>query len=104
LFADPRAAVRAAVQAQLAFHRTDWSPLARLGIRIAVHTGEAIERAGDSLGNSLSHTARLRDVGHGGQILVSAPAAGSDRSDPIYEQLDGGIRCRRSLDRGSSSG
>ena len=59
VFTDPRAAVRAAVQAQLAFRRADWSPLPRLGIRIAVHTGEALERAGDYLGISLSHAARL---------------------------------------------
>ena len=85
VFADPRAAVRAAVEAQLAFRQADWSPLPRVGIRIAVHTGEAIERAGDYLGISLSHAARLRDAGHGGQILVSAPVAERIAADPVDE-------------------
>ncbi len=75
VFNDGRAAVRAAVQAQLAFRRADWSPLPRFGVRIAIHSGEAMERAGDYLGLSLSHAARLRDAGHGGQILVSASVA-----------------------------
>ncbi len=85
VFGDPLAAVRAAVQAQLAFRQADWSPLPRVGIRIAIHTGEALERAGDYLGISLSHTARLRDAGHGGQILVSAPIARRLEADPVDE-------------------
>ncbi len=85
VFGDPRAAVRAAVRAQLAFRRTDWSPLPRVGIRIAIHTGEVLERAGDFLGISLSHAARLRDAGHGGQILVSESVAQRLGADPVDE-------------------
>jgi predicted ATPase/class 3 adenylate cyclase len=83
VFTDPRAAVRAAVRAQLAFRGADWSPLPRLGVRIAVHTGEALERAGDYLGISLSHAARLRDAGHGGQILVSTTVAQRLAEEPL---------------------
>jgi predicted ATPase/class 3 adenylate cyclase len=85
VFADPLAAVRAAVRAQLAFRQTDWSPLARVGVRIAIHTGEALERGGDYLGISLSHAARLRDAGHGGQILISEPVAQRLGADPVDE-------------------
>ncbi len=85
VFTDPRAAVRAAVQAQIAFRGADWSPLPRLAIRIGIHTGEALERAGDYLGISLNHAARLRDAGHGGQILVSTPVAERLAADPDDE-------------------
>jgi len=46
----------------------------RLRVRTAVHTGPVIERDGDYFGLALSEAARLRDVGHAGQILVSAAA------------------------------
>ena len=75
VFSDPRSAVRAAVQAQREFRTADWAPLPRFGVRIGIHTGEALERAGDYMGLSLSHAARLRDAGHGGQILVSTRVA-----------------------------
>ena len=47
-----------------------------LPVRMAVHAGEAIERDGDFFGVSLSRCARLMDAGHGGQVLLSASAAG----------------------------
>ena len=50
VFADPRAAVRGRCSGAAGVSRTDWSPLARFGVRIAIHTGEALERAGDYLG------------------------------------------------------
>jgi predicted ATPase len=42
---------------------------------MAVHTGEAIERDGDFFGGALSRCARLMEVAHGSQVLVSAVAA-----------------------------
>ncbi len=59
-------AVSAAVDAQLALE---------LPVRMAVHTGEAIEREGDFFGVTLSRCARLMEAGHGGQVLLSASAA-----------------------------
>ena len=47
----------------------------RLPARMAVHTGEAIERGGDFFGTALSRCARLVDAAHGGQVVVSAVAA-----------------------------
>jgi predicted ATPase/class 3 adenylate cyclase len=46
-----------------------------LPARMAVHTGEALERDGDFFGTALSRCARLMDAAHGGQVLVSAVAA-----------------------------
>ncbi len=60
-------AVSAAVDAQHALE---------LPVRMALHTGEAIERDGDFFGVTLSRCARLMDAGHGGQVLLSASVAG----------------------------
>ncbi len=43
----------------------------RIEVRMAIHTGDAIERDDDYFGPSVNRVARLRDVGHGGQILLS---------------------------------
>lgn len=55
------AAVRAALPTELP----------ELGVRCAVHTGEADPRDGDYIGIAPSRCARLRDLAHGGQVLVS---------------------------------
>ncbi len=47
-----------------------------LPVRMAVHTGEAIERDGDYFGVALSRCARLMEAGHGGQVLLSGCSAG----------------------------
>jgi predicted ATPase/class 3 adenylate cyclase len=72
-FADPVAAVGAALRAQREVLSADWSPLPGLGVRIGIHTGEAHEHGDDFLGSTLNMTARLRDAGHGGQVLLSEP-------------------------------
>src|SRR5215471_771514 len=61
-FDSVRDAVSAAVDAQRKLE---------LPARMAVHSGEAIERDGDFFGVSLSRCARLIEAGHGGQVLVS---------------------------------
>jgi predicted ATPase/class 3 adenylate cyclase len=66
IFASVPEALWAAADAQRAL---------RLPARLAVHTGEAIERDGDYFGGALSRVARLMDAAHGGQVLVSATAA-----------------------------
>ncbi|MGH8928129.1 MAG: ATP-binding protein, partial [Acidimicrobiia bacterium] len=40
-------------------------------VRMAVHAGEAEERAGDYFGQVLNRCGRLRDAAHGGQIVIS---------------------------------
>lgn len=44
-------------------------------LRMAVHTGEAVERGGDYFGPALNRAARLRALAGAGQILLSQAAA-----------------------------
>jgi predicted ATPase/class 3 adenylate cyclase len=68
-FTTPLAAVSAAVDAQRALVEVG------LRVRMAVHVGEAHEREGDYFGPTVNRAARLMAAGHGGQVLVSNPAA-----------------------------
>jgi predicted ATPase/class 3 adenylate cyclase len=66
----PRA-LSAALEAQRRLHQVEWEGTGPLRVRMALHTGEAEERAGDYFGPSLNRVARLLSAGHGGQILMS---------------------------------
>src|SRR5208283_4569149 len=58
-----------AVAAALELQR---APLAPIGLRIGVHTGEIqLRDEGNYAGPTINRTARLRDLGHGGQTLLS---------------------------------
>src|ERR1700744_5355316 len=58
-----------AVAAALALQR---APLAPIRLRIGVHTGEVqLRDEGNYAGPTINRTARLRDLGHGGQTLLS---------------------------------
>lgn len=46
-----------------------------LRVRMAVHTGEVEDRAGDYFGPPLNRTARLMAAAHGGQVLTSVVTA-----------------------------
>jgi predicted ATPase/class 3 adenylate cyclase len=71
VFARSIDAVAAAAQAQAALTTEAWPQDAPVRVRIGVHTGEAVERDGDYFGPSLNRAARLMEMGHGGQVLVS---------------------------------
>ena len=48
------------------------APLAPIRLRIGIHTGEVqLRDEGNYIGPTINRTARLRDLGHGGQILLS---------------------------------
>src|SRR4051794_39187387 len=64
-------AVEAALSAQLALSAEPWARTGRLRVRIGLHTGEAVHRAGDYYGTSLNRAARIADSGHGEQIVLS---------------------------------
>ena len=68
-------AVRAAHRLQAAIRAEAWPPEAVIRTRIAVHTGEAVERDGDYLGPAVNRVARLRGVANAGEIIVSAATA-----------------------------
>src|SRR5246127_1421681 len=65
-FARASDAVAAALEMQRA-------PLAPIRLRIGVHTGEIqLRDEGNYAGPTINRTARLRDLAHGGQIVLSA--------------------------------
>lgn len=70
-FTSARGALEAAVAFQWAVAREDWSEVGGLRVRMAVHTGEAIPRGADYFGQTLNRVARLLEVAHPGQILLS---------------------------------
>ncbi len=65
-------AARAACALQAALLRESWPDSISLRVRMALHTGEAELREGDYFGSAVNRCARLRAIGHGGQILASA--------------------------------
>ncbi len=63
-FALPSDAMRAAIEIQ--------ETVSQVQLRVAIHTGEVEFRRGDLYGLTVIRCARLRALGHAGQILVSA--------------------------------
>ncbi len=52
------------------------APLSPIRLRIGLHTGEVqLRDEGNYIGPTINRTARLRDLGHGGQTLVSGTTA-----------------------------
>src|SRR6266496_5488145 len=66
-------AVAAALDIQRAFQEEPWPSHVPVRVRMAIHTGEA---ATDYRGPDVNRAARIRAIGHGGQILVSDVTAG----------------------------
>ena len=59
------------------------APLAPIRLRIGVHTGEVqLRDEGNYIGPTINRTARLRDLAHGGQTVLSATT-----SDLVIDQL-----------------
>ena len=55
------------------------APLAPIRLRIGLHTGEVqLRDEGNYVGPTINRAARLRDLAHGGQTVLSG-ATGSDR-------------------------
>jgi hypothetical protein len=72
-FFDTSAALRAAVDAQLALVGTAWPTSPPVRARMAIHLGPVLERDGDYyFGMPPNMAARLRDAGHGRQVPLSA--------------------------------
>src|SRR3712207_2207841 len=72
VFTTATAALHAALTAQQALHAEPWpEALGAVRVRMALHTGAAEQRDGDYFGPPLNRIARLLEVGHGGQTLLS---------------------------------
>jgi len=74
-FARPADAANAAIALQRAFLAEDFAEVQGIRVRMAVHFGSAEKRGKDFFGPALNRTARLLELAHGGQILVTASAA-----------------------------
>jgi len=89
VFADPVAALLSAMAIQRAVAGQTWEPSLPVRVRIALHSGLCLERDGDYLGPVPNRTARLLDIGHGGQVLVTAATYAL-----LADQLPDGIGLR----------
>ncbi|HEU5315216.1 MAG TPA: adenylate/guanylate cyclase domain-containing protein, partial [Chloroflexota bacterium] len=93
VFPDAADAVRAAVDIQRALHACAWPEESRVRVRMALHTGQDDVRDGDYYGAHTNRCARLRNVGHGGQILLSGATAAAAGALPDGVRLrDMGMR------------
>jgi len=84
-FNNPQEAVAAAVNAQRALTKQDWPVSEPIKVRIGLNSGVAHVRGADYFGPTLNRTARLMDVGHGGQLLVAATTSKLLMDDPTQE-------------------
>jgi class 3 adenylate cyclase len=75
VFASAPDAVAAAVAIQRSFAAESWPTSGPLRVRIGLHTGAAEYRDGDYYGLEVNRCARVRSIGHGGQILLSGATA-----------------------------
>ena len=89
VFADPSAALAAAVAVQRAVGAEPWPSGLPIRVRMALHSGACVERDGDYVGPVVNRAARLLAVGHGGQVLVSAATY-----ELLADRLPGGIGLR----------
>jgi len=101
VFDDAADAVDAALIAQRALRDEAWGSTGPLRVRMAIHSGTAESREGDFFGQALNRDARILAIGHGGQVLLSAVAAGLARRSvpPDVLLLDLGSHRLRDLDR-----
>jgi predicted ATPase/class 3 adenylate cyclase len=102
VFGSTAEAVAAALAVQRAFAAEAWPEGQTIRVRIGVYTGEVRGRDGrDDTGLATVRGARLRDVAHGGQTLLSAATA-SLAADALPEGswlVDLGVRRLRDLSR-----
>ncbi len=89
VFADPVAALSSAVAIQRAAGAEPWAASLPIGVCMALHSGACAERDGDYVGPVVNRTARLLDIGHGGQVLVTAATYAL-----LADRLPGGIGLR----------
>jgi class 3 adenylate cyclase len=74
VFVDAPSAVRAALDGQRRLTEHQWPANASLRVRMGIHSGEGRLLDGDYVGLDVHRTARITDVGHGGQVVLSDAA------------------------------
>lgn len=83
VFARATDAAAAAIGAQLAIEAEPWPDGVEISVRIGLHAGEADVRDGDYYGPAVNRCARLREIAHGGQAVVSQTVADLVRDAPV---------------------
>ena len=101
VFADPIAAVDAALAGQRGLRDATWGETGPLRVRMALHAGAAETRDGDYFGPALNRVARILAIAHGGQVICSAVAAvlAGDALPASIELVDLGSHRLRDIDR-----
>lgn len=82
-------AIAAAVLAQRRLVAHPWELASPMRVRMAVHSGEAVEREGNYFGPPVNRTARLLGLARGGQIVCSETTASllGDATDVSFVDL-----------------
>jgi predicted ATPase len=75
-FSDAAAALQACVQAQRALRDEAWPERGRVRVRMGVHAGLAAPSGDRYVALAVHQAARVGDVGHGDQVVVSEVVAG----------------------------
>ena len=89
VFARATQAIAAAVAIQRALAAEAWPEGGAVRVRIGVHTGEPIRTAEGYTGLDVIRGARIKEAGHGGQVLLSKSTAAL-----IEDALIGGLSLR----------
>ncbi len=89
VFASVLDGVSACLKAQRRLVSEAWGETGPLRVRIGLHAGEAQPRGGDYFGPAVNRAARLMSSAHGGQVLLSAAAAGL-----VIDRLPDGVELR----------
>ena len=89
VFADPLAALAAAVAIQRAVGAEPWPPGLPIRVQMALHSGACLRRDGDYVGPVVNRADRLLAIGHGGQVLATAATY-----ELLADRLPGGIGWR----------
>ena len=66
--------IEACLRAQRALQDEAWGQTGPLRVRMGIHAGEALPRAGDFFGPAVNRAARIMAAAHGGQVLLSERA------------------------------
>lgn len=94
-FADPAAALDAAIAMQRAIGESTWPRGSRVRVRIGVHVGRPTRNATGYVGIAVNTVARICDAGHGGQVIVSgAGRDGTELADGVLLDSLGRHRLR----------
>jgi len=98
-FISPSVAVEAALLAQRSLATADFAAVGGVAVRMAIHVGEVQARDSDYFGPPLNRVARLLSIAHGGQVILSGPAAAMlrDRLPPGIGLIDLGLHRLKDL-------